>query len=87
MDGHTPLRRSAWRHIKKEKMTELLKRATENSNMDEKEEAFLRENIRKGNNKRGGKEILCNDIWFDFHMSSKIGFLSLREDAKWNAQS
>ena len=43
-------------------MTELLKRATENSNMDEKEEAFLRENIRKGNNKRGGKEILCNDI-------------------------
>ena len=55
-------------------MTELLKRATENSNMDEKEEAFLRENIRKGNNKRGGKENLCSDIWFDFTSLPRLDF-------------
>ena len=40
------LRRSAWRHIKKEKMTDSLMGATHNSN-DKEEEAFLRENIRQ----------------------------------------
>ena len=47
---------------KEGEIDKIVKEGNRNSNMDEKEEAFLRENIREGNNKRGGKENLCNDI-------------------------